>query len=155
MKIAVLIKQVPGSDSSLPIQNDASWIDEEAITYVMNESDNYALEEALQIREQNGNGEVIVISLGPDRVQKVIREGLAKGADFLGPSTGGAVDILGKGGTKPGFDMATLKAASVPLTQGTMDLAFAEQTRLNKQQIIDDALGGLGEGATDADRAFF
>ena len=49
--------------------------------------------------------------------------------------------------------MATLKAASVPLTQGTMDLAFAEQTRLNKQQIIDDALGGLGEGASDADRA--
>ena len=79
MKIAVLIKQVPGSDSSLPIQNDASWINEETITYVMNESDNYALEEALQICEQNGDGEVVVVSLGPDRVQKVIREGLAKG----------------------------------------------------------------------------
>ena len=52
MKIAVLIKQVPGSDSSLPILSDQSWINEEAITYVMNESDNYALEEALQIREK-------------------------------------------------------------------------------------------------------
>ena len=81
MKIAVLIKQVPGSDSSLPIQSDESWINEESITYVMNESDNYALEEALQLREKNGDGEVVVISLGPDRVQKVIREGLAKGAD--------------------------------------------------------------------------
>ena len=81
MKIAVLIKQVPGSDSSLPILSDQSWINEEAITYVMNESDNYALEEALQIREKNGDGEVVVVSLGPDRVQKVIREGLAKGAD--------------------------------------------------------------------------
>ena len=81
MKIAVLIKQVPGSDSSLPIQSDESWIDEESITYVMNESDNYALEEALQLREKNDDGEVVVISLGPDRVQKVIREGLAKGAD--------------------------------------------------------------------------
>ena len=81
MKIAVLIKQVPGSDSSLPIQSDQSWINEESITYVMNESDNYALEEALQLREKNGDGEVVVISLGPDRVQKVIREGLAKGAD--------------------------------------------------------------------------
>ena len=40
-----------------------------------------ALEEALQLREKNGDGEVVVISLGPDRVQKVIREGLAKGAD--------------------------------------------------------------------------
>ena len=40
MKIAVLIKQVPGSDSFLPIQSDESWINEESITYVMNESDN-------------------------------------------------------------------------------------------------------------------
>ena len=47
----------------------------------MNECDNYALEEALQIKEENDAGEVVVISLGPDRVQKVIREGLAKGAD--------------------------------------------------------------------------
>ena len=42
---------------------------------------NYALEEALQIREQNGDGEVVVVSLGPDRCQKTIREALAKGAD--------------------------------------------------------------------------
>ena len=45
------------------------------------------------------------------------------------------------------------KLASIPATQGTIDLAFAQQNRLNKQQIIDDALGGLGEGASDADRA--
>ena len=97
MKIAVLIKQVPGSDSSLPIQSDQSWINEESITYVMNESDNYALEEALQLREKNGDGEVVVISLGPDRVQKVIREGLAKGADrgiHIQVDSTGAVDPL-------------------------------------------------------------
>ena len=45
------------------------------------------------------------------------------------------------------------KLASIPATTGTMDLSFAETNRFNKQQIIDDALGGLGEGATDADRA--
>tara|TARA_B100000427_G_C15217809_1_gene467581 strand:- start:1 stop:660 length:660 start_codon:yes stop_codon:yes gene_type:complete len=63
----------------------------------MNESDNYALEEALQICEQNGDGEVVVISLGPDRVQKVIREGLAKGADRgiqINVDSVGAVDPL-------------------------------------------------------------
>ena len=81
MKIAVLVKQVPGSESQLPLNSDQSWLDENGISYVMNECDNYALEEALQIKEENGDGEVIVISLGPDRVQKVIREGLAKGAD--------------------------------------------------------------------------
>jgi len=81
MKIAVLIKQVPGSESPLPLNSDQSWLDENGISYVMNECDNYAIEEALQIKEGNGDGEVVVISLGPERVQKVIREGLAKGAD--------------------------------------------------------------------------
>ena len=81
MKIAVLVKQVPGSESPLPLNSNQSWLDENGISYVMNECDNYAIEEALQIKEGNGDGEVIVISLGPERVQKVIREGLAKGAD--------------------------------------------------------------------------
>ena len=81
MKIAVLVKQVPGSESPLPLNSNQSWLDENAISYVMNECDNYAIEEALQIKEGNGDGEVVVISLGPERVQKVIREGLAKGAD--------------------------------------------------------------------------
>ena len=81
MKIAVLIKQVPGSESPLPLNSNRSWLDENGISYVMNECDNYAIEEALQIKEGNGDGEVVVISLGPERVQKVIREGLAKGAD--------------------------------------------------------------------------
>ena len=69
---------------------------------------------------------------------------------------GGASEYLSGVGetlrTNP-FSMEGLKAASIPITQGTMDLAVAETNRLNKQQIIDDALGGLGEGASDADRA--
>ena len=81
MKIAVLVKQVPGSESSLPINQSNDWVDESLITYVMNPPDNFALEEALIIKEKTGSGEVVVVSMGPDRVQKVIREGLAKGAD--------------------------------------------------------------------------
>jgi len=81
MKIAVLIKQVPGSESALPINDSNNWIDESAATFVMNPPDNFALEEALLIKEREEGGEVIVLSMGPSRVQKVIREGLAKGAD--------------------------------------------------------------------------
>jgi len=81
MKIAVLIKQVPGSESTLPINNSQDWIDESPVTFVMNPPDNFALEEALLIKEKMGDGEVVVVSMGPSRVQKVIREGLAKGAD--------------------------------------------------------------------------
>ena len=81
MKIAVLVKQVPGSESPLPLVSSQDWLDESQVVYIMNESDNYGLEEALQIREKNNDGEVVVVSLGPDRTQKVIREALSKGAD--------------------------------------------------------------------------
>ena len=81
MKIAVLIKQVPGSESALPINGSHNWIDESSATFVMNPPDNFALEEALLIGERKEGGEVIVLSMGPSRVQKVIRESLAKGAD--------------------------------------------------------------------------
>ena len=97
MKIAVLVKQVASSESPLPIQSDQDWVDEGGIAYLMNESDNYALEEALQIKEKNGEGEVVIVSLGPDRIQKVIREGLAKGADraiHIKLDTAGVVDPL-------------------------------------------------------------
>ena len=56
MKIAVLVKQVPGSESPLPISASQDWLEESGVAYVMNESDNYAIEEALQICEKNGDG---------------------------------------------------------------------------------------------------
>ena len=81
MKIAVLVKQVPGTESSLSIRDEKNWIDESTTTFVMNPPDNFALEEALMIKEKLNKGEVVVASMGPSRSQKVIREALAKGAD--------------------------------------------------------------------------
>ena len=81
MKIAVLVKQVPGSESPLSIADSNIWLDEEKVAYIMNESDNYALEEALLLKEGTQDCEVVVVSLGPERVKKIIREGLAKGAE--------------------------------------------------------------------------
>ena len=63
MKIAVLVKQVPGSESALPINSHQNWIDESSATFVMNPPDNYALEEALLIRERMDEGEVVVVSM--------------------------------------------------------------------------------------------
>ena len=81
MKIAILVKQVPGTESSLSIAGDKNWIDESTTTFVMNPPDNFALEEALLIKEKLNKGEVVVVSMGPSRSKKVIREALAKGAD--------------------------------------------------------------------------
>lgn len=80
MKIIVAIKQVPGRDAALRIAPDGRWIDEAGLEYVINEPDAYALEGALQLKEQHG-GEVIALSAGPERAASVLREALAKGAD--------------------------------------------------------------------------
>ena len=81
MKIAVLVKQVIGSESALEISQDQRWINESSATFIMNPPDSYAIEEAMLIKEKLGAGEVVIVSMGPQRVQKVIREGLSKGAD--------------------------------------------------------------------------
>jgi electron transfer flavoprotein beta subunit len=80
VKIAVAIKQVPLRDSPLRVNTAGTWIEEDQLTFEINEPDAYALEEALQLREKHG-GEVVVISAGPARVAQTIREALAKGAD--------------------------------------------------------------------------
>jgi electron transfer flavoprotein beta subunit len=78
VKIVVCIKQVPAKDAPLSI--DGSWIREADIGFEMNEPDSYALEEALRLKEKHG-GEVIALSMGPERVKQTIKEALAKGAD--------------------------------------------------------------------------
>jgi electron transfer flavoprotein beta subunit len=80
MKIVVAIKQVPERDAQVRVDGAGRWIEEPGSQYALNEPDAYALEEALQLREQHG-GEVVVVSAGPERVGATIREALAKGAD--------------------------------------------------------------------------
>jgi electron transfer flavoprotein beta subunit len=80
MKILVAIKQVPVRESPLHVNAAANWIEENDLSFEINEPDAYALEEALQLKEKHG-GEVIVICAGPARAQQTIREALAKGAD--------------------------------------------------------------------------
>src|SRR5579863_8483772 len=97
MKIVVAIKQVPERDAQVRIVADAKWIEESDLQYAMNESDAYALEEALQLKEKHG-GEVIVLSAGPERVGTTIREALAKGADraiHVSADDIGQLDALG------------------------------------------------------------
>ncbi len=83
MKIAVLTKAIPSYESSIRVDSSGSWIDESVVNFVVNESDSYALEEALQIKEQlNDDSEVVVVIMGNENnTSKVLKDGLAKGAD--------------------------------------------------------------------------
>ncbi|HYN83931.1 MAG TPA: electron transfer flavoprotein subunit beta/FixA family protein [Pyrinomonadaceae bacterium] len=80
MKIVVLMKQVANKDAILRINKEGTWIEEGDLTFEVNESDGYALEESLRLKEKLG-GEVVVCSMGPQRVKSVIKDALARGAD--------------------------------------------------------------------------
>jgi electron transfer flavoprotein beta subunit len=80
VKIGVCVKQVPAKDAPLAITDLGTWIRESDIGFETNEPDTYALEEALRLKEKHG-GEVVAISMGPERAKQTIKEALAKGAD--------------------------------------------------------------------------
>jgi electron transfer flavoprotein beta subunit len=74
------MKQVASKDAILRINKESTWIDDADLSFEVNESDGYALEEGLRLKEKHG-GEVIVCSLGPQRAKAVIKDALARGAD--------------------------------------------------------------------------
>jgi electron transfer flavoprotein beta subunit len=82
MKIAVCISHVPDTATKVSIGSDGKTIDPNGVTYIINPYDEFAVEEALKMKEKSGNdSEVIVISLGKDVNKETIRKALAMGAD--------------------------------------------------------------------------
>jgi electron transfer flavoprotein beta subunit len=142
MKIAVLVKQVPSSETTLPILGNHNWIDEEQVSFVMNPPDNFAIEEALLIKEKKGNSEVVIVSMGPPRVQKVIREGLAKGAD-----RGIHLEEDGQIQTDP---LSIAKSISSILRDENFDLVFSglqsDDTGMGQTGVLIGEMLGMSTG---------
>ena len=82
MKILVCIKQVPDMESRFKPNSGGTWYDEADLAYRMNEYDEYAVEQAVQLKEQLGDApDVTVLSIGPDRVGEALKKSLAMGCD--------------------------------------------------------------------------
>ncbi len=81
MKIAVCIKRVPVQEGRFAIAPSGTAIDEAGLKYDVNDFDLWAVEAALRLKEKAGQGEVVIVSLGPDAVQEQIRKALSMGAD--------------------------------------------------------------------------
>jgi electron transfer flavoprotein beta subunit len=81
MKILVCLKQVPHQDARLDITGDGTWIKEDGVKFEINSYDSFALEEALRLKDAGVATEVIVASIGPDRVTQALRTALGMGAD--------------------------------------------------------------------------
>jgi len=113
MRIAVCIKQVPDTEGRLKIAADGRWIDPESTELVINDSDEYALEEALRIAEATDD-EVAVVTLGPESAKEALRKGLALGAQraihlsdpaFLGGDAISTARALAAVVEREGFDL--------------------------------------------------
>ncbi len=82
MKLLVCIKQVPDLESRFKPDAAGVWYNETDLAFRMNEYDEYAVEQAVQLREKLGEGtELTVLSIGPDRVVEAIKKALAMGCD--------------------------------------------------------------------------
>jgi electron transfer flavoprotein beta subunit len=144
MKIAVCVKQVPAKDAPLRIADDGVWIREADISFEMNEPDSFALEEALRLKEKHG-GEVVAISMGPERAKQTIKEALAKGAErgihvaddkffLLDPL--GAAKSLAAALRKESFDLILTGLQSDDLGAGQTGVLLAELLGLPHATII-------------------
>ena len=80
MKIVVLVKQVPDSGTERTLRSDDNTVDRASASNVINEMDEYAIEEALKLKEAHG-GEVTILTMGPDRATESIRKALSMGPD--------------------------------------------------------------------------
>ena len=81
MKILVAIKQVPDTATQVKIAADGRSIETAGITWIVSPYDEFAVEEALRIKEKRGQGEVVAVTVGPERAKEALRSCLAMGAD--------------------------------------------------------------------------
>ena len=132
MKMLVLVKQVPDTATQVKVGSDPRAIDQTGITWIVSPYDEFALEEALRIKEKRGQGadEVVAVTLGPERAKEVLRSCLAMGADRAIHVNDGA------------FERAdTLTAARALAAVVKLE---SPQLVLTGRQAIDDDMGATG-----------
>ena len=130
MKILVMVKQVPDTATQVKVGSDPRTIDTTGVTWIVSPYDEYAVEEALRIREKRGQGEVVAVSLGPDRVKETLRSCLAMGADR-------AIHLLDPA-PEAADSLTTARALAAVIKQEAPALA------LFGRQAIDDDMGSVG-----------
>ncbi|MBI4264772.1 MAG: electron transfer flavoprotein subunit beta/FixA family protein [Acidobacteria bacterium] len=165
MKIAVCVKQVPTREWQPRLRDDGTWIREQDVSYEMNEPDAYALEESLRLRERHG-GEVVVCSAGPARVQQVIREALARGADraihveddsLASSDAWVSAEALASAMADERFDLVLTGLQSDDMGHGQTGVMLAERLGIPHSTIIMDVdvqppSAGSGPGAVRVKR---
>jgi electron transfer flavoprotein beta subunit len=135
MNIVVCVKQVPDTATERKLRADDKTLDRDAADGVLNELDEYAVEEALRLKEAHG-GEVTVLTMGPDKAAETIRKALAMGADkavhliddaLHGSDTLSTSYALAQALGTTGFDLVILGSESTDARTGVLAAMLAER----------------------------
>lgn len=124
MKIGVLLKQVPDTETKIKLKADGSGFEEGDIKWVINPYDEYAVEEALKLKEKFAGSEVVIVTAGPQRVGDSMRQAFAMGAE-----RGVRIDTAG---TPADTNAIAIMLAKV-VEEEKFDIVFA-----GKQAVDDD-----------------
>jgi len=135
MNIVVCLKQVPDTYSERKLRATDSTLDRDAADGVMNELDEYAVEEGLRLAEAHG-GEVTILTMGPEKASESIRKALSMGADkavhLIDDALAGS-DALATSAAlaavlgRIGFDVVILGSESTDARMGVMGAMLAER----------------------------
>ena len=134
MKIVVCVKQVPDTWAERKLKSGDATLDRESVDGLINELDEYAIEEALQIKEAHG-GEVTVLTMGPEKASESVRKALSMGADkavhlvddaLAGSDVLQTSYALAKVLEGVGFDLVVCGAESTDARMGAMAAMLAE-----------------------------
>lgn len=142
MKILALVKQVPDTATRIRVNPGDVGIQTDGVKWVINPYDEFAIEECLRLRE-TFQGEVVVLSLGPDRVEEAIRQALAMGADrAIHVVTEAALDsaaaarVLARACQNEGFDLIVTGKQAVDDDQAQVGPLVAVELGLPQVTVV-------------------
>ena len=135
MNIVVCVKQVPDTGMERKLKPDDSTLDRESVDGLINELDEYAIEEALLIAEAHG-GEVTILSMGPQKAAESIRKALSMGCDravhvldddLAGSDALATSQVIAQTLTRIGFDLVILGSESTDARMGVLAAMLSER----------------------------
>ncbi|MFE7542973.1 electron transfer flavoprotein subunit beta/FixA family protein [Streptomyces platensis] len=163
LRIVVCVKYVPDATGDRHFAEDLT-VDRDDVDGLLSELDEYAVEQALQIKEAADDAEITVLTVGPEDANDALRKALSMGADkavhvedddLHGTDALGTSLVLAKAIEKTGYDLVVCGMASTDGTMGVLPALLAE--RLNVPQVTQlsevSVDGGKVTGRRDGDTA--
>ncbi len=160
MKIAVLAKQVPDSETRINLAAPAPELDDSGFTRVLNPYDAYAVEEAVKIKESGEDVEITAIIIGPETVKETVKKDcLAVGCDkaviITDPALDGADEaalatVLAAALQRDSFDLILCGLKAIDDDSGQVGILVAEKLGLPHVSVVTGLT--LGDGSLEAER---